>query len=228
MPALGLGTGGYGSGGPPQGQQMVGIIDEAIDIGYRHIDTASGYRNEEAVGQAINKSIANGCVKREDLFVTTKVFYEVPHVHDIPGHTLSSVRLSLNKLALDYVDLMLFHHPSNDPAVNAQVWLGLERALSEGLVKGIGVSNFNANQLERLLSAAQVVPAVNQIESHPKCSQRDLIEVCRRYGIQVTAYSPLGAGSLVRNESIATIGRTYGKSAAQVMIRWQIQRGLAV
>ncbi|CAG2105692.1 unnamed protein product [Medioppia subpectinata] len=230
MPALGVGTGGLtSSGGFLSGQALVDTINTAIDIGYRHIDTASNYGNEVAIGRTLNALIANGIVNREDLFVTTKIFWHTFPVTDIMAATVEAVRLSVQQLDLQYVDLMLLHRPRDVvPDYNAQVWRGLEWALSAGLVRAIGVSNFGVPELEGLLSTALVVPAVNQIKSHPKCGNRDVIDWCHKQGIRVTAHTPLGAGSLTTDETIGSIGRTYGKSAAQVMIKWQLQRGLAV
>ena len=124
------------------------------------------------------------------------------------------------------MDLILFHFPSQSDEINREIWSGLEDALSQGLVRSIGVSNFNVQQLQSLVQTVNVFPAMNQIESHPQLSQRQLIDYCFQYNIRVTAYSPLGAGSLIGNPTLVDIGKKYGKSSAQVMIRWQIQRGV--
>ena len=202
------------------------MIRDAVDLGYRHIDTASSYFNEESIGKAVNELIAEGRVKREDIFITTKIFGRRDNSSRTVEEVLKGVNLSLTKLNTSYVDLMLIHGPSNDPVLNDDMWSGLEEALNRSLVKSIGVSNFNITQLERLLKGAKVVPAMNQVESHPQKSQKQLIDFCKGKGIQVTAYSPLGAGTLVTNPTIVKIGQKYKKTAAQVMIRWQIQRGV--
>ena len=226
MPVIGLGTGGYRAGGPPQNEIVMQMIKDAIELGYRHVDTASSYFNEEAIGKAVNEAISEGKIKREDMFITTKIFGRSDNVSRGEEQALNGVNLALKKLNTSYVDLMLVHRPDDNPVLNTEIWNGLEEALNKGLVKSIGVSNFNVTQLESLLKKAKVVPAMNQVESHPQKNQRQLIDYCMGKGIHVTAYSPLGAGTLITNPTIVAMGKKHNKTAAQVMIRWQIQRGV--
>jgi len=229
IPVIGLGTGGHESGGPPQDQVIIQMIHNAIDVGYRHFDNAVSYRNQKAVGRAIDEVIKEGKVKREDLFITSKIFSKRFSEIDYPRgrkQALDNIQLSLKNLNLSYIDLMLFHSPTNNSKTNSETWSGLEDALDLGLVKSIGVSNFNIEQLTSLFETAKIIPAINQVECHPNKNQRELIEYCNRYGILLTAFSPLGAGSLVTDPTIVEIGKKHNKSAAQVMIRWQIQRGV--
>ena len=225
IPIIGLGTGGR-STGIPEDKLVIQMVRDAIDLGYRHIDTSSSYLNEEAIGEAINEAISEGKVKREDMFITTKIFSRIENVTRGKEEGLKSIQLSLKKLNSSHIDLMLIHSPDNKPEINDESWSGLEEALNKSLVRSIGVSNFNITQLESLLKKAKIVPAINQIESHPQKNQRQLIDYCNSKGIHVTAYSPLGAGTLLSDSTIVSIGKRYKKSAAQVMIRWQIQRGV--
>ena len=235
VPVIGLGTGGYRAGGPPQDKLVKQMIKDAIDLGYRHIDTASAYFNEAAIGQAVNEAaigqavneaIIEGKVKREDMFITTKIFGRMDNVSRGEKQAISGVQTSLKQLNISYVDLMLIHRPDNDPVLNDQMWAGLEEALNKSLVHSIGVSNFNITQLERLMQKAKIVPAMNQVESHPQKNQRQLIDYCKSKGIHVTAFSPLGSGTLITNPTIEAIGKKHKKSAALVMVRWQIERGV--
>ncbi len=225
-PLVGLGTGGFRTGGPPQDEVVKQMIRDAIDVGYRHFDTASAYMNENAIGQVVNELINEGKVKREDIFITTKIFANFSTEHKGRKEALDSVHLSLQKLNLTYIDLMLIHFPTNDSMTNSEVWSGLEEAVNQTLVKSIGVSNFNIEQLTSLLKTAKIIPAMNQVESHPKMNQKELMDFCSKHGIHLTAYSPLGAGTLITDPTIVEIGKKHNKSAAQVMIRWQIQRGV--
>ncbi|CAG2112657.1 unnamed protein product [Medioppia subpectinata] len=223
-PLVGIGTGGFRTGGPPQGKVAIQLIHDAIDSGYRHIDTASAYGNEKAIGQAVTEVLAKGVLKRQELFITTKL---MPNPTNTRDETLKSVQLSIQNLNTSYVDLMLIHMPSDDLAVNDKVWSALEEAVAQKLIRSIGVSNFNAQQIDSLLKNAKVVPAMLQVESHPQVNQRQLISYSDKHGIHLTAYSPLGAGTLIKNPTIVSIGKSHNKSAATVMIRWQVQRGVA-
>jgi diketogulonate reductase-like aldo/keto reductase len=225
-PLVGLGTGGFRTGGPPQDEVVKQMIRDAIDVGYRHFDTASAYMNEKAIGQVVNELINEGKVKREDIFITTKMFAKHSTEHNGRKEALDSVHLSLQKLNLTYIDLMLIHMPTSDSMTNSEIWSGLEEAANQTLVKSIGVSNFNIEQLTSLLKTAKIIPAMNQVESHPKMNQKELLDYCSKHGIHLTAYSPLGAGTLITDPTIVEIGKKHNKSAAQVMIRWQIQRGV--
>lgn len=216
MPRLGLGV--YKS---PVGDATCNAVQWAIGAGYRHIDTAAFYANEESVGAGVR---ASG-VPREDLFITTKVWND-----DIRAHRVrEAFELSLRRLGMDYVDLYLIHWPVEG---YQDAWCELERLHDEGLVRSIGVSNFNPHHLEGLECTAQVQPSVNQIESHPRFGNRRVVEWCRAHGIAVTAWRPLGGGSglasVLGDPVIADIAAAYGRTPAQAVIRWHLQHGVAV
>ncbi|CAG2177435.1 unnamed protein product [Oppiella nova] len=215
MPILGLGT------WQAHGAEVKQAVIDAIKIGYRHIDTASDYGNEVEVGQAIAESIKAGVIKREDLFVTTKVW---PQGSD-RKKSLAEVHQSLTKLNLTYLDLVLVHFPQGD---FVDVYKGLEDAYNEKVVRSIGISNFNENQTNELVSKTTVKPANNQIVCNPRAAQSGYVDYSHTHNITVTAYSPLGTGTLVKDPKLVAIGQKHNKSAAQVMIRWQIQRGVIV
>ncbi|MEM9835498.1 MAG: aldo/keto reductase [Bacteroidota bacterium] len=210
MPVLGLGV--YLS---KDGQEVINAIHWALDAGYRHIDTAKIYKNEEGVGQAIQSA----AVPREDIFLTTKIWND-----DIrAGNTQQALETSLRKLDTDYVDLLLLHWPVDG---SAAAWEVLERAKEKGQVKSIGVSNFMPEHLDDLLHGASTVPAVNQIEYHPYNQQRDVLAACAAKDIVVTAWSPLMQGKFKEVPLLEEIGRRYGKSAVQVLLRWDLQTGV--
>ena len=223
-PVVGLGTGGFKKGG--LNNTVRDMVRTAIDFGYRHIETSGAYGNERAVGQAVNELIAEGRVRREDLFISTKIFPVFLKGSKGRSRTLKSVKLALNRLNQTYVDLMLIHFPTPDPSVNRNVWFALEEALSLRAVLSIGVSNFNVTEIKNLLKKAKVIPSVAQVESHPLKSQKKLIEFCGRNGIRVSARLPLASGFLLNDTTVVSIGQKYSKTAAQVLIRWQLQRGV--
>ena len=211
IPQLGLGVFQV----PPDDAQRV--VETAFDAGYRHIDTAAAYNNEAGVGAAIK---ASG-LPREEVFITTKLRNGDQGYDD----TLAAYEQSCRRLGLDQVDLYLIHWPY--PMANAYVdsWRALERLYAEGRVRAIGVSNFLTEHLDRLANETSVVPAVNQIELHPTYQQRDLTEVCRQRSIAVEAYSPLGQGVDLKHQGVRRIADHYGKSPAQIVLRWHLQRG---
>ncbi|WP_136608638.1 aldo/keto reductase [Paenibacillus dokdonensis] len=211
MPWLGLGV--YKV---QEGQEVIDSVKAAISHGYRSIDTAALYGNEEGVGQAVRES----GVPREDLFITTKVW------NSDQGYdsTLAAFEKSINKLGMDYVDLYLVHWPVMGKYKDT--WRALEKLQKDGKVRSIGVSNFQVHHLEDLMKDAQVKPAVNQVELHPLLSQIELREYCKSQGIQVEAWAPLAQGHLLDNEVLADIGAKYGKSIVQVILRWDIQSGI--
>lgn len=220
MPALTLNTGapvpqiGLGVWQSTGGDE-VRAVEAALEVGYRHVDTAAAYKNEEGVGQGI----ANAGVPREELFVTTKVFNDA--IRERAARR--SAEESLRKLKLDYVDLLLLHWPVDG---GVEAWRELERLRDEGLARAIGVSNYMPEHLEELLAATDVVPANNQIEFHPYNQQADVLAFCRERDIAVTAWSPLMQGHFTDEPLLAEIGEPYGKTAAQVLLRWDLQRGV--
>ena len=198
-------------------EQTSRIVSNALEIGYRHIDTAMMYRNEQGVGHALE---ASG-IPREQLYVTTKLW----NTDQGYASTFQAFEKSLDTLGLEYVDLYLIHWPraANDRYVDS--WRAMEKIQESGRTRSIGVSNFLVPQLERLLAETSVVPAVNQIELHPELQQREVTEFGRAHGIATEAWSPLARGALVSSPGIQAIADAHGRSLAQVILRWHIQRG---
>jgi diketogulonate reductase-like aldo/keto reductase len=217
IPQLGLGV-----WQAKDGKEVETAVRVAIECGYRLIDTAAVYGNEKGVGRAI---AASG-IPREELFVTTKV-WNADQGYDA---TLVAFDKSLDRLGLDYVDLYLIHWPVPAKDKYIDTWRALEKLYTDGKVRSIGVSNFTVEYLERLMNKATIIPAVNQIELHPHLSQIELRDFCKQHGIAVESYSPLGGtgGDLLEEPVLRQIGDTYGKTPAQVVIRWHIQNGLIV
>ncbi len=199
-----------------EGDQVVNSVKWAIEAGYRSIDTAALYQNEEGVGQAIKES----GVPREELFITTKV-WNSDQGYDT---TLQAFEKSLSKLGLDYVDLYLVHWPVKGKYKDT--WRALEKLHEDGKVRAIGVSNFQIHHLEDLLADAKVRPVVNQVELHPLLSQVELRNYCKEQGIQIEAWAPLAQGRLLDNPTLQAIADKHGKSIAQVLLRWDIQSGI--
>ncbi|MBB6676112.1 aldo/keto reductase [Cohnella lubricantis] len=215
MPWLGLGVFKV-----EEGQELVDAVKAAVRHGYRSIDTAAIYGNERSVGQAIREALAETGLRREDLFVTSKVWnadlgYE---------STLAAYEASLERLGLDYLDLYLIHWPVAGKYQDA--WRALETLYKAGRVKAIGVSNFQIHHLEDLMKDAEIVPAVNQVEFHPHLTQQELRSFCAEKGIQAEAWSPLAQGQLLGEPTIQEIAAKHGKSVAQVIIRWDLQHGV--
>lgn len=194
-------------------------VSEALDAGYRLIDTAQSYFNEEEVGSAIAKS----SVPREDVFLASKVWLE----HYGYEACRASVEESLQKLQTDYIDLMLLHQPFGD-AYGA--WRALEDLYDEGRLRAIGISNFYVDRMVEFANFNRIRPMINQMEVNPLCQQTELAKWAEKYGIQLEAWAPLGEGRgrLFENEVLAGIGSKHGKTTAQVMLRWNIQRGVVV
>jgi diketogulonate reductase-like aldo/keto reductase len=215
MPQIGIGT--WQATGDP----VVQAVKDALAAGYRHIDTAFVYKNEKEVGKALHESINAGVVKREDVFITTKVW------PDDSNHekALATIHHSLTEMNITYVDLVLVHFPHGN---YSDTYKGLEDAYEQKLARSIGISNFNVQQIETLMKTAKVKPANNQIQIHPKLNQDATVDYCKKNDITITGYSPLGSGSLISDPTLTAIGKKHNKTAAQVMIRWQIQRGLIV
>ncbi|MEH7116800.1 aldo/keto reductase [Neobacillus vireti] len=203
-----------------EGPELIHAVKFAIKHGYRSIDTAAIYQNEEGVGQAIREGIKEAGVSREELFVTSKVWnsdlgYET---------TLEAYESSLKKLGLDYLDLYLIHWPVEGKYKEA--WRALETLYKEGRVKGIGVSNFHIHHLEELMKEAEIKPMINQVEYHPRLTQKEIQTFCQKHGIQMEAWSPLMQGQLLDQPLIKEIANKYSKSTAQVILRWDLQNGV--
>lgn len=195
-------------------------IRKAIDLGYRHIDTAMIYENEEPVGKAIRES----GVERADFFVTTKLW-----IDDIKNdNAQNALDSSLRKLGLDYVDLYLVHWPIKDKYVS--IWKDMERIAATDKVRAVGVSNYQENHLKEILDLRSLVPAVNQIELHPYLSQNDLVEFCTQHNIKIESWSPLCANknNLLDEQILKDLADKYSKTPAQIILRWNIERGLIV
>jgi diketogulonate reductase-like aldo/keto reductase len=201
--------------------EVVEPVRMALDAGYRLIDTAKLYGNEEGVGQAIRDS----GLPRDEVFVTTKV-WNSDHGYDA---TLRAFDTSQKLLGLDVVDLYLIHWPTPQRDLYVDTWRALERLYADGRVRAIGVSNFNVPHLQRLLDEATVVPAVNQIELHPGFPQDELRAFHERHGIVTESWSPLGRGhGLLDNPAVTAIAEAHGKTPAQVVLRWHLQLECAV
>ncbi len=218
VPILGFGT--YQITDPEQAEQSV---IEAIKAGYRHIDTAQSYLNEEAVGKGIAKGLAETGVAREDLFVTTKIWVE----NTSYDKAKDSVQRSLDRLGLDYVDLLLLHQPYNDVY---GAWRAMEELQEEGKVRAIGISNFAVDRAVDLAEFNKVTPQVNQIEINPFQQQTANIAALKEEGIAVEAWAPFAEGKngIFQNEVLTEIGNKYGKSVAQVIVRWLVEQDVIV
>ncbi len=215
---------GFGTWQIPTGETVINAIKNAIDIGYRHIDTAAVYENEKGVGLGIKES----GIDRKELFVTSKVWnsergYET---------TLKAFDKTLNDLQLDYLDLYLIHWPAIKKQfekwqqINNDTWRALEELYKSGRVRAIGLSNFLPQHIKPLMKQATVLPMVNQIEYQPGYMQPECVEFCKEHNILVEAWSPLGSGKLLKNDTLQSIAKKYNKSVAQLCIKWVIQNGL--
>jgi len=209
MPVLGLGVWQV-----PEGELCVNAVRWALDLGYRHIDTAQIYGNEASVGRALREA----GVPREHVFITTK-FY--------PGHTdpVAEAEQSLRRLGVDYVDLYLVHWPQGGPA---WAWPGMERSRERGLARSVGVSNFSASELAAVMSAGTVPPVVNQVQFSPVYYRRALLDACRQRGTAIVAYSSLGTGRHLEDGTVKRVAQRVGRTPAQVLLRWCLQRDLLV
>jgi len=196
------------------------VIRVALDTGYRLIDTAQGYDNEQGVGEALRRS----GIDRDELFVTSKLRTKAMGEQG----ALDGVRASLRALGLDYLDLMLIHWPTLDPERYVGAWRGLIQAREEGLVRSIGVSNFLPHHIEEIIDATGVVPVLDQVETHPHFQQKELIAYLAAHGIRHQAYSPLGHGAALSDPIVARIARSRERTPAQIILRWHLQRGSIV
>ncbi|HEY4554052.1 MAG TPA: aldo/keto reductase [Bacillaceae bacterium] len=213
MPSFGLGV--YKMEDP---QEAENAVKHAIEYGYRSIDTAHIYRNEESVGRAVRES----GVPRNELFITTKVW------NDDQGYdsALKAFEHSLNELNTDYIDLYLIHWPVKPKYL--ETWRALERLYDEKAVRAIGVSNFQIHHLEDLAANANEKPVINQVELHPRLTQEPLREYCKEHGIAVEAWSPIGRGRLLDEPTLNHIAAKHGKTSVQVILRWHLQIGNVV
>lgn len=218
----------------------------AVEVGFRHFDCAERYRNEEQVGAALKESIADGAVRRADLFVTTKLWNN----NHRPERVKPALQASLNRLGLDTVDLYLVHTPFafkpgddqdprdpdgavvyDDGVTLEDTWAAMESVVDDGLCRAIGISDFDAEGVRRIIAGARIKPAVLQVESHPYLPQWELHELCQAEGIVFLAFAPLGHGlepRLLDDPVIVSIARRSGQTAAQVLLAWGVQRGTAV
>ncbi|EMK08534.1 MULTISPECIES: aldo/keto reductase [Leptospira] len=213
MPILGLGVWKTKSG-----KECKEAVLNALEAGYRHIDTARIYDNEEDVGQAIRES----GIPRKEIFITTKLW----NADQGPDKTRKALENSLDKLGIDFVDLYLIHFPVTSKRMDS--WKELEKVYHDKLCKAIGVSNYTITHLGELLKDSQITPAVNQVEFHPFLNQIHLLEYCKKHKIQLEAYSPLAHGQKIEDPTISKIAQKYNKTPAQILIRWAIEQKIVV
>jgi diketogulonate reductase-like aldo/keto reductase len=205
IPLLGLGVWQI-----PNGPECVNAVRWALELGYRHVDTAQAYGNEESVAEGLRES----GIARDDVFVTTKF---APRRRD----PVAAVEQSLRRLGAEYVDLYIVHSPQGGPT---WAWPGMEKARELGYARSIGVSNFDVAELGELLAVATVPPAVNQVQFSPYAYRKALLDACERNGIVLEAYSPLGTGRHLDSDAVKQIAQRLGRTPAQVLIRWCVQR----
>ena len=215
---------GFGTWLIENGESAVKVVSEALRCGYRHIDTAAAYGNEESVGKAVRES----GIERSEIFVTSKV-WNTERGYD---KALAAFDKTMEKLGLDYLDLYLVHWPCNVGSreewskVNSETWRALEKLYEEKRVKAIGVSNFKVHHLAELLKSCKIAPMINQIEFHPGFMQKEILYYCRKNNILPEAWSPLGRGRMAKSELLQELLEKYGKSIAQICIRWCLQNGV--
>ena len=209
MPLLGLGV-----WQTADGRECVDAVRWALELGYRHIDTAQAYGNEESVGKGL---LASG-VPRDEVFITTKFF---------PGNRdpVAAIEQSLRRLGVDHVDLCIIHWPQGG---TTWAWPGMERVRELGYARSVGVSNFSATQLNEVISAGTITPAVNQVQFSAFEYRRGLLEACQQRGVTLEAYSPLGTGRHLGNETVRQVAERVGRTPAQVLLRWCVQRDVPV
>jgi diketogulonate reductase-like aldo/keto reductase len=219
---------GFGTWQTPDGDVAYESVLAALRAGYKHIDTATAYGNEESVGRAINDFLKEGKVKREELFITTKL-HNKDHGYEA---TKVAIEKSLELLGLDYLDLYLIHWPNPLKfrecwqEANAGSWKAMEEAYADGRLKAIGLSNFFERHIEALMETAKVAPMVNQIKICPGIPQPELIEYCKERNILVEGYSPLGTGGTFKSTVLKAMSEKYGRPISQLCIRWSMQKGV--
>jgi len=219
MPKVGLGTFRI-----EEGQELVEVVKHAIVSGYRSIDTARIYDNEQSVGEGIRQGIEAAGISRADLFITTKLWLDDYGYRE----SQAAYQASLDRLGLDYVDLYLLHWPGQDTQLYIDSWKGLEKLYNDGKVRNIGVSNFNIEQLDRLLEEASVKPVINQVEFTPYLNQQELRDYLKEKFIVAESWSPLMNGEILTNEVVMNIAEKHGKSPAQIIIRWNIEKDVVI
>lgn len=215
---------GFGTWQTPDGETAVNSVKKALACGYRHIDTAACYENEQSVGQGIAEAIAEGVCQRGEIFLTSKVW------NDERGYekTKAAFQKTISDLGVEYLDLYLIHWPAsshrfeNWDEINLETWRAMTELYKEGKIRAIGVSNFMPHHLASLLKT-EIVPMINQIEYHPGFMQPEAVAYCRENGIAIEAWSPLGNGDVLKNETLQQIAAKYQKSTAQLCIRWCLQ-----
>lgn len=226
MPRVGCGTNTYGKENHDY-QAPINMdtteLRQAIEIGYRHFDTAIMYRNEAVIGKAIQES----GLSRDEFFITSKIPGE-PEYYETPEATARGIEQSLERLGVDTIDLYLIHHPWDNPEEMLAMWRVLEDYVAQGKLKEIGVSNFDANQLQHLVDHAKIKPACNQIQSNGSEWNHDLVAKCHELDVVPVAWKPVGRFSDASIEQLSAIGERYNKSWAQVVLRYQLQRGVVV
>lgn len=215
---------GFGVFQIPDLEQCEEVVYQAIETGYRLIDTAAAYMNEVAVGKAVERAIKDGLVTRDELFITTKVWVQDQKNEET---AYEAVKASLEKLNMNYVDLVLLHQPMSDYFA---AYRGIEKAYKDGLTKAIGVANFYPSILANLCETVDIKPAVNQVELHPFFTQENALKNMQEYGVVPQAWGPLAEGKhgIFTDPELVEIGNKYGKSAAQVVLRWNAQRGVSI
>lgn len=207
---------GFGTFKVKDGEDVEQAVTTALELGYRHIDTAMIYRNEEGVGRAVAESGTD----RSEIFVTTKVW------NSDQGYepTLAGIDASLERLGMDYVDLYLVHWPK--PENTVETWRAMEEIQETGKARAIGVSNFLTHHLDLLLEYANVIPSINQIQFHPHLQSPDLVEYCDERGIVIEAWGPLKQGLIMDDPELSAIASSHGVNVPQVVLRWMLQRGI--
>lgn len=227
LPVLGYGTMPSAWGVEP-GEEFVRTLEFVISNGYRNIDTAVVYNTERAVGKAVERSVQANIVKREDLFISTKL-WNTDRGYDL---TIKAFEASMERLGLDYLDLYLIHTPAvklwheDWQEINLSTWRAFERLYKDGRIRAIGVSNFLPHHLMPLMDEAEIAPMVNQIEVHPGFNAEETVSFCRKNGIALEAWGPFGNGQILSNEKLQSIAANYGRSVAQICLRWLLQKGI--